>query len=45
MSQLLGRISEPPDLAAVLLVEPFQPLVALPLAMAPLPPQFAQLKR
>jgi prepilin-type processing-associated H-X9-DG protein len=37
MSRVLGRITEPPDVLAVLLVEPIRPLIAASLAMAPVP--------
>ena len=35
MSKLLGSISNPPDLMAIVLIEPLRPLVAMPLAMVP----------
>lgn len=44
MAAALGRLAEPPDALAVLLFEPLRPLIAMPLAMAPLPPQLADVK-
>ena len=44
MSRVLGRMTEPPDLAAVVLVEPLRPLIAAALAQEPLPPPLAGLK-
>jgi hypothetical protein len=43
MSKLLGNVAEPPDLMAFVLMEPLRPLVAMPLAMVKLPPQFSDL--
>ncbi len=40
MSKILGRIAEPSDAMAILLVEPIRPLLAGPLEMMPLPPPF-----
>ena len=45
MSKLLGSVTKPPDLMAIVLVEPLRPLLAMPLAMAQLPPQFADLPK
>jgi type II secretory pathway pseudopilin PulG len=45
MSKILGRISEPPDVLALLLVEPMRPTLAMPLAMAPVPPPLADVKK
>jgi hypothetical protein len=45
MSKVLGRITEPSDATAILLVEPLRPLIAGPLAMAPVPPPLADLKK
>ena len=45
MSRLLGRIQSPNDVSAVLLVEPIRPLLAGPLAMAPVPPPLAGVKK
>ena len=45
MTKVLGRIAEPPDALAILLVEPIRPLIAQPLATAPVPPPLADLKK
>jgi prepilin-type processing-associated H-X9-DG protein len=45
MSAMLGRVAEPPDVMAVLLVKPLRPLIAGPLSEAPLPPPLAGLKK
>jgi type II secretory pathway pseudopilin PulG len=45
MSRALGQIENPPDLTAIALVEPVRPLIAGPLAMAPVPPPFAEVKK
>jgi prepilin-type processing-associated H-X9-DG protein len=45
MSKILAGIAAPPDAMAVVLVEPIRPLIAQPLAMAPVPPPFADLKK
>ena len=38
-------MAEPPDALAILRVEPLRPLIAMPLAMAPVPPPFADVKK
>ncbi len=45
MSKILGGMKDPSDLTAIVLVEPLRPLIALPLAMTPLPPQLADVKK
>jgi len=45
MTAVLGRIAEPPDALVVVLVEPIRPLIAAPLAMAPVPPPLAEVKK
>ena len=45
MSKILGGMKNPPDLTAIVLVEPLRPLIAMPLAMAPLPPQLEDVKK
>ncbi len=45
MSKVLGRMVVPPDAMAILLVEPIRPLISMPLAMAPLPAELADLKK
>ncbi len=45
MTAVLGRMTEPPDAMAILLVEPIRPLLAMPLAMAPVPPQLEDVKK
>ena len=45
MTNVLKRIAEPPDALAVLLVEPIRPLIAGSLAMVPVPPPLADLKK
>ncbi|MCE5269329.1 MAG: hypothetical protein LLG00_15745 [Planctomycetaceae bacterium] len=45
MSRILGRVAAPPDAMAILLVEPVRPLLAMPLAMVPVPPQFEDVKK
>ena len=45
MSRVLGRIVDPPDATAILLVEPIRPLIAMQLAMAPVPPPLADAKK
>ncbi len=45
VSKALGRIKEPSDALALLMVEPIRPLVAMPLAMAPVPPPLADVKK
>jgi hypothetical protein len=45
MSQMLGGIESPSDAMAFLLIEPIRPLIAIPLAMAPAPPQLADVKK
>lgn len=45
MANVLGRFAEPPDALAYVLVEPLRPLIAQPLAMAPVPPPLADVKK
>jgi type II secretory pathway pseudopilin PulG len=45
LSRALGQIESPPDIAAIALVEPIRPLIAGPLAMAPVPPPFVDVKK
>ena len=45
MAKALGRVANPPDAMAILLVEPIRPLIAQPLAMAPPPPPFEDAKK
>jgi hypothetical protein len=45
MSRALGHIESPSDLTAIVLVEPIRPLIAAPLAMAPLPPPLQDVKK
>jgi hypothetical protein len=45
MSRLLQHVGEPPDVFAVVLVEPLRPLLAGPLGQAPLPPNLADVKK
>jgi prepilin-type processing-associated H-X9-DG protein len=45
MSRLLGRMKDPPDLLAFLLVEPLRPLLAGPMAEATVPPPLADIKK
>lgn len=45
MSKILGRVASPPDALVIVLVEPLRPLLAGPLAMAPIPPEFADAKK
>ena len=45
MSRMLGRVAQPPDLMAVVLVRPLRPLIAAPLAMVPIPPPLAGVEK
>ena len=45
MSKVLGRVSDPPDVMAILLIEPIRPLLAMPLSMVPVPPPFDEAKK
>ncbi len=45
VSRVLGRIKGMPDATALVYVEPLRPVLAIPLSMAPLPPQLADVKR
>ncbi len=45
MTAVLGRMTEPPDAMAVLLVEPIRPLWAMSMAVMPVPPQFEDVKK
>jgi hypothetical protein len=45
MSHMLGRVTAPPDLLAVVLVEPLRPLLAMPLAQIPIPPPLAGIEK
>ncbi len=45
MSRMLAKIAAPPDAMAIVRVEPLRQLIDMPLAMAPVPPQYADLKK
>jgi len=45
MSRMLGRVAQPPDLLALVLVEPILPLIAVPLAQIPIPPPLAGVEK
>jgi prepilin-type processing-associated H-X9-DG protein len=45
MSRMLGRVAAPPDLLAVVLVEPLRPLLAMPLAQTRIPPPLAGVEK
>ncbi|MGA2034679.1 MAG: DUF1559 domain-containing protein [Thermoguttaceae bacterium] len=45
MSRMLGRVTQPPDLLAAVLVEPLRPLIAMPLAQVPIPPPLAGVEK
>ncbi|MGA2258819.1 MAG: DUF1559 domain-containing protein [Thermoguttaceae bacterium] len=45
MSRMLGRVAQPPDLLAIVLVEPLRPLIAVPLAMVPIPRPLAGVEK
>ena len=45
MSRMLGAVENPADANAIVLVEPIRPLIAMPLAMAPVPPPFMDAKK
>ena len=45
MSRMLGRVAKPPDLMALVLVQPLRPLIAVPLAMVPIPPPLAGVEK
>jgi len=45
VTNVLGRMKEMPDATALVFVEPLRPLLAMPLAMAPVPPPLADVKR
>ena len=45
MSQMLGHVTQPPDLLAAVLVEPLRPLIAGPLSQAPIPPPLAGVEK
>jgi prepilin-type processing-associated H-X9-DG protein len=45
MSKLLGSIKDRPDAMAIVLVEPIRPLIAMPLAMVPVPPGLEDVKK
>jgi prepilin-type processing-associated H-X9-DG protein len=45
MSRVLGKVANPPDAMAIVLIEPLRPIIAMPLAMAPIPPEFADAKK
>ena len=43
--QAAGRVKSPPDVMAIVLMEPLRPLMAMPLAMVPSPPQLADVPK
>jgi prepilin-type processing-associated H-X9-DG protein len=45
MSRMLGRVAQPPDFLAVVLIEPLRPLIAMPLAQVPIPPPLAGVEK
>jgi hypothetical protein len=45
MTQILAHIAEPPDLMAIVLVEPLRPMINPLLGMFPLPPDLADAKK
>ena len=45
MSRVLARIEAAPDAMAILLIDPIRPMIAAPLAMAPVPPPLADVKK
>ncbi|MGO9115165.1 MAG: DUF1559 domain-containing protein [Thermoguttaceae bacterium] len=45
MSRMLGRVAQPADVLAIVLVEPLRPLIAAPLAMVPIPPPLAGVEK
>jgi hypothetical protein len=45
MSRVLGHVENAPDAMAIVLIEPIRPMIAAPLAMAPMPPQLADVKK
>ena len=45
MSQMLGRVAQPPDLLAAVLVEPLRPMIAMPLSQIPIPPPLAGIEK
>jgi hypothetical protein len=45
MSHMLSRVKDPPDLLALVLVEPLRPLIAGPLSQAPIPPPLAGIEK
>jgi hypothetical protein len=45
MTQVLGRVAAPPDVLALVLIEPIRPLLAMPLGMVQLPPDLADVKK
>ncbi len=45
MAKFLGRLSDPPDASAVLLVEPIRPLITQSFAKEPVPMPFQDVKR
>jgi len=45
MSKVLGRVADPTDAMAIVFIEPIRPLIAMPLAMVPIPPAFQDAKK
>jgi prepilin-type processing-associated H-X9-DG protein len=45
ISKMLERLTNPPDVSAIVLVEPLRPLITMPLAMAPIPPAYEDAKK
>jgi prepilin-type processing-associated H-X9-DG protein len=45
MSNMLGRVTQPPDILAAVLVEPLRPLIAAPLGQIPIPPPLAGIEK
>jgi hypothetical protein len=45
MSKVLGRVTDPSDVLAIVFLEPIRPLIAMPLQMAPIPPAFQDAKK
>ena len=45
MSTLLGRVKSPPNVMAIVLMEPLRPLLAMPMAMVKWPPQLADVPK
>ena len=45
VTSVLGRMKAMPDLMGLVFIEPLRPMLAMPLAMAPIPPQLNDVKR